>query len=131
MLKHSSTKHLPAPSIHPEILTAPTADDAVEDASYHLIAQLKLATGPSEESAVIDFVVALSPGSLGYIRRPRAIRTRKEFRFLICGSPSTPNLTSASSIEMRTILSSLSKKINGLARACSTHCRDHSCIPGQ
>ncbi|PBK95740.1 hypothetical protein ARMGADRAFT_1052919 [Armillaria gallica] len=75
---------LPAPSIHPGILTAPTTDDAVEDASYHIIAQLELAMVPSEESAVIDFTVALFR-SLGYIRRPRAIRTRKELRFLICG----------------------------------------------
>ncbi len=75
---------LPTPSIHPEILTAPTAGDAVEDASYHLIAQFELAMAPSEESAVIDFTVALFR-SFGYTRRPRAIRTRKELRFLICG----------------------------------------------
>ncbi|PBK67270.1 hypothetical protein ARMSODRAFT_889451 [Armillaria solidipes] len=77
---------LPAPSIHQDILTAPTADDAADDASYNLLAQLDLAMMPSEseESAVDDFAVALFH-SLGYIHRPRAIRTRKELRFFICG----------------------------------------------
>jgi len=37
-----------------------------------------------EESAVGDFAVALFE-SLGYLNRPRAIRTRKELRFFICG----------------------------------------------
>ncbi|PCH33417.1 hypothetical protein WOLCODRAFT_111788 [Wolfiporia cocos MD-104 SS10] len=77
---------LPAPSIHQEILTAATADDAIDDASYNLLAQLDLAMMPSgpEESAVNDFVVALFH-SLGYVHRPRAIRTRKQLRFFICG----------------------------------------------
>ncbi|KAK0464768.1 uncharacterized protein EV420DRAFT_1062917 [Desarmillaria tabescens] len=77
---------LPAPSVHQEILTAPIADDAVDDSSYNLLAQLELAMVPSEpeDSAVVDFTVAFFH-CLGYIHRPRAIRTRKELRFLICG----------------------------------------------
>lgn len=77
---------LPPPSVHLEILTAPTADDAVDEASYNLLTQLDLAMMPTEpeESAVDDFAVALFH-SLGYIHRPRAIRTRKELRFFTCG----------------------------------------------
>ncbi|KAK2459785.1 hypothetical protein APHAL10511_008217 [Amanita phalloides] len=77
---------LPAPSVHPDILNASTANDAANDASYNLLAQLDLAMMPSEpqESAVDDFAVALFH-SLGYIRRPRAIRTRMELRFFTCG----------------------------------------------
>ncbi|KAK0185679.1 hypothetical protein F5146DRAFT_937499, partial [Armillaria mellea] len=55
----------------------------VEDTSHHVISQLKLAMVPLEESAVIDFSVALFR-SLGYIRRSRAIRTRKMVWLLIC-----------------------------------------------
>jgi len=77
---------LPAPSVDLEILTTPTADDAVHSTSYRLLVQLDLAMMPtgSEESSVDDFVVALFQ-SLGYTHRPRAIRTRKELRFFTCG----------------------------------------------
>lgn len=77
---------LPAPSVDEEILTAPTADDAVSQATYRLLSQLDLAMMPSEpeESAVDDFATALFE-SLGYLNRPRAIRTRKGLRFFICG----------------------------------------------
>ena len=77
---------LPNPLVHPEIFTAAIADDATDEASYNLLTQLDLAMLPAEpeESAVDDFAVALFH-ALGYIRRPRAIRTRKELRFFTCG----------------------------------------------
>ena len=74
---------LPPPAVDQEVLTALTADDAVNDTTYDLLTQLDLAMGPSE-SAVDDFVVALFH-SLGYLRRPRAIRTHKELQFIVCG----------------------------------------------
>jgi hypothetical protein len=77
---------LPPPTVSQEVLTALTADDAVDDTVYNLLTQLDLAMMPSEpeESAVDDFAVALFH-SLGYLHRPRAVRTRKELRFNICG----------------------------------------------
>ena len=74
---------LPPPAVDQEVLTALTADDAVNDATYDLLTQLDIAMQPSE-SAVDDFVVALFH-SLGYLRRPRAIRTHKELQFIVCG----------------------------------------------
>lgn len=79
-------KPLPPPSVHHEILTAPTADEA----SYKLLSYLNLAMTP-EELAVSDFVVALFY-SLGYIHRPRVIRARKELGFLTCGEVKSANL---------------------------------------
>ncbi|CAA7262426.1 unnamed protein product [Cyclocybe aegerita] len=85
---------LPAPSVGPEFLTALTADDALTDSAYTLLAQLDLAMMPtpplsepeeySDDSAIVDFAVALFH-SLGYIHRPRAIRTRKALRLLVSG----------------------------------------------
>ncbi|KAK2465134.1 hypothetical protein APHAL10511_002826 [Amanita phalloides] len=73
---------LPAPSVHPDILNAPTPDDAAGDESYRLLEAAMMPTR-SEES-VNDFSVALLI-LLGYIGRPRIIRTRKELRFFTCG----------------------------------------------
>ncbi|KAJ3511791.1 hypothetical protein NLJ89_g3891 [Agrocybe chaxingu] len=81
---------LPAPSVDSDVLAALTADDAVSDDAYNLLSQLDLAMTPSssepaeEDSAVVNFAVALFR-SLGYIHRPRAIRTRKSLRVLVCG----------------------------------------------
>lgn len=76
---------LPVLSVHEEVLTAATADEAVDNATYRLLAQLDLAMMPTdpEETAVVDFAVALFE-SLGYLDRPRAVRTRKELRFTTC-----------------------------------------------
>jgi Uma2 family endonuclease len=77
---------LPPPAVHQEILTALTADDTQDEASYNLLTQLDLAMMPDkpEDSAVDDFAMALFH-SLEYMHRPRAIRTRKELRFFTCG----------------------------------------------
>ena len=76
----------PVPSVHEEVLTAATADGAVDNATYRLLAQLDLAMMPTdpEETAVVDFAVALFE-SLGYLDRPRAVRTHEELRFTTCG----------------------------------------------
>jgi hypothetical protein len=88
-------KPLPAPSIHQDILTASTAVDAEDDSSYNLLAQLDLAMIPfesedSEDSAVVDFTVALSH-SLGYLLHRRLIRTRRDLRLFICGESKYTN----------------------------------------
>jgi len=77
---------LPDPAVNQEVLTALSAHDAVNYTVYNLITHIDLAMMPSvrEESAVDDFAVALFH-CLGYIHRPRAIRTRKELRFFVCG----------------------------------------------
>ncbi|KAH9475528.1 hypothetical protein JR316_0012643 [Psilocybe cubensis] len=77
---------LPAPAVSQEVFTALTADDAANDIAYSLLTQLDLAMMPAEpeESAVVDFAVVLFH-SLGYLHRPRAVRTRKKLRLLICG----------------------------------------------
>jgi hypothetical protein len=76
---------LPAPSVSEDILSALTADDAVDDASYGLLAQLDLAmiASPAEEGAVVDSAVELLR-SLGYVKRPRVIRTCMGLRFRVC-----------------------------------------------
>ena len=74
------------PSIYEDILTALTADEAYHQTTYRLLSQLDIAMTPSEsgELAICDFAVALFQ-FLGYLDRPRAICSRKELPFLICG----------------------------------------------
>ncbi|KAF9487797.1 hypothetical protein BDN71DRAFT_578874 [Pleurotus eryngii] len=77
---------LSPPAVSQDILTTPDPDDALDDHVYNFLAQMDLAMLPSEpeESSVIDFVVALFH-ALGYIHRPRVVRTRKQLQFLACG----------------------------------------------
>ncbi|KAE9398240.1 hypothetical protein BT96DRAFT_1020243 [Gymnopus androsaceus JB14] len=89
---------LPAPSLHPEILTAQTANDTVDEASWTVLCQLELAmtSWTSAEADIIGgdtalFTVVLLR-SLGYIHRPRVFRTRKELRFVTCGENKDANL---------------------------------------
>ncbi|KAF9483606.1 hypothetical protein BDN70DRAFT_293031 [Pholiota conissans] len=76
---------LPTPSIQQDILTASDAKATVNDESYNLLAQIESATNssPSEPSnAVVDFSVSLFH-SMGYITRPRVIKTWSERQFYI------------------------------------------------
>lgn len=77
---------LPQPHVDPELLTVESADNMTVDKNAELINLLDIAmipTGP-EESAVNDFAVELSK-MLGYVRRNRVARTRKDVPLLICG----------------------------------------------
>ena len=77
---------LPQPSIIPEVLTATDPDDTTDDSAYELLRYMDLAMSlpPAEESAVDDFAVVLLR-ALGYTRRGRVSRTRKDIPLLICG----------------------------------------------
>lgn len=77
---------LPPPEIDAEILTTQDAEDMVSDHNAELINLLDLAMkpAPAEESAVDDFAVELFK-ALGYVKRHRIARTRKDIPFLICG----------------------------------------------
>ncbi|KAJ7743911.1 hypothetical protein DFH07DRAFT_33529 [Mycena maculata] len=77
-----------SPIIDNEILAVENADDTVSDANFNLLSLLDLAMDAStpQESAVHDFAVSLFH-ALGYIHRPRVVRTRHELRFLSCGEP--------------------------------------------
>ena len=81
-----NTPVLPQPAVSEEVLMTESADDTVTEENYRLLTQMELAMVPdeAEESAVDDFAVALFH-ALGYTHRPRAVRTRKEIRLLICG----------------------------------------------
>jgi hypothetical protein len=77
---------LPQPCVDPEILNIESADNMIVDKNAELINLLDIAmvpTGP-EESAVDDFAVELFK-TLGYVRRNRVARTRKDIPLLICG----------------------------------------------
>ena len=77
---------LPQPQVDPEILNVESADNMTVDKNAELINLLDIAmvpTGP-EESAVDDFAVELFK-TLGYVRRNRVARTRKDIPLLICG----------------------------------------------
>jgi hypothetical protein len=80
------TPNLPLPAIHEGVLTAPDPNDAVEDDVYQLLKHMDLAMSrsPAEESAVDDFAVVLLR-ALGYTRRGRVLRTRKDIPLIICG----------------------------------------------
>jgi hypothetical protein len=77
---------LPQPQVDPEILNIESAENMIVDKNAELINLLDIAmvpTGP-EESAVDDFAVELFK-TLGYVRRNRVARTRKDIPLLICG----------------------------------------------
>ena len=77
--------HLPQPTVDPEVWTTQDAKDMVSDRNAELVCLLELATHivPDEESAVTDFAIALFK-LLGYVRRDRIARTRKDISYLIC-----------------------------------------------
>ncbi|KAK0464736.1 uncharacterized protein EV420DRAFT_1476132 [Desarmillaria tabescens] len=66
---------LPAPSVHQEILTAPTADQCVLQPPR---------TTRTRNSTLRPGGFGTLSHSFRYIHRPRAIRTRKKLRFFIC-----------------------------------------------
>jgi hypothetical protein len=78
--------HMPLPPVDQEVLTTQDADDMVSDRNAELINLLDLSVKPkpAEESAVNDFVVALFT-LLGYVKRHRLARTRKNIPLFICG----------------------------------------------
>jgi hypothetical protein len=78
--------YLPQPTINPDFLTASDPDDAADDNVHELLWHMDLAMSPAlaEESAVDDFAVLLFR-ALGYTRRGRAFRTRKDIPLVICG----------------------------------------------
>ena len=76
---------LPQPTIDQELLQIQDANHMVNDKNAELISLLDLAMIPGpEESAVDDFAVELFK-ALGYVRRTRVARTRKDIPLLICG----------------------------------------------
>ena len=80
---------LPQPTIDQELLQIQDADHMANEKNTELITLLDLAMIPgseagSEESAVVDFAVELFK-TLGYVRRHRVARTRKDIPLLICG----------------------------------------------
>lgn len=78
-------QQLPEPSVDPELLSNVSADAMQQDHHAELINLLDLAMVPSYgESAVNDFTVELFR-ILGYVRRDRVARTRKDLHLLICG----------------------------------------------
>lgn len=78
--------HLPPPVVDEEFLTTEEAEDMAIDHNAELINLLDLAMkpAPAEESAVVDFAVDLFK-YLGYVKRHRVARTRKDIPFLVCG----------------------------------------------
>lgn len=77
---------LPQPQVDPEILNIKSANNMTVDKNAELINLLDIAmvpTGP-EEFAVDDFAVKLFK-TLGYVRRNRVARTRKDIPLLKCG----------------------------------------------
>ncbi|KAL5480512.1 hypothetical protein ACEPAI_1782 [Sanghuangporus weigelae] len=77
----------PDPVLAPaEVLKAARADQASSDDGYLSLRTLELAMAisPDEESAVVDFMVALFR-ACGYTGVGRVARTRKEIPLLICG----------------------------------------------
>lgn len=75
---------LPQPTIDQELLQIQDANLMVNEKNAELINLLDLAMLPgSEESAVVDFTVELFK-TLGYVRRHRVARTRKDIPLLIC-----------------------------------------------
>lgn len=87
---HSATfgiSNLPPPAVDHELLTTENARDMASDSNAQLVDLLDMATRPptgSEESAVVDFVVRLFE-YIGYARRHRIARTRKDIHYMICG----------------------------------------------
>ena len=76
---------LPPPQVDAELLNTTEANDMVQDRNAELINLLDLATTTSSgESAVDDFSVELFK-ALGYVRRNRVARTRKDLSLLVCG----------------------------------------------
>ncbi|KZT00684.1 uncharacterized protein LAESUDRAFT_687714 [Laetiporus sulphureus 93-53] len=80
------TDNLPLPAVDEEILTTQEAEDMVHDNNAELINLLDLAMKPrsAEDSAVVDFAVQLFR-QLGYAKRHRVARTRKDIPLFICG----------------------------------------------
>jgi len=77
--------NLPESHVDQELLANERAIDMADDKNAELINLLDLAMVPSsEESAVDDFAVELFK-TLGYARRHRVARTRKDIPLLICG----------------------------------------------
>jgi len=76
---------LPHPQIDPELLTSLDAAQAVNDWNAELLNLLDMAMSPrSGESAVDDFAAGLFR-ALGYAKRNRVARTRRDLSLLICG----------------------------------------------
>ncbi|THU95943.1 hypothetical protein K435DRAFT_665350 [Dendrothele bispora CBS 962.96] len=77
---------LPLPQVDPELINTSAARDMVQDCNAELIHLLDLAMNHrAGEPAVNDFMVELFK-RLGYVRRNRIARTRREnLALLICG----------------------------------------------
>lgn len=76
---------LPQPHVDQELLDTQEAANMAADKNAELINLLDLAmVSSSEDSAVDDFAVELFK-VLGYVRRHRVARTRKDIPLLICG----------------------------------------------
>jgi hypothetical protein len=77
---------LPQPVISPDVLTAEDPNDSADDNVYELLRTMDLAmsVAPAEESAVDDFAMLLFR-ALGYTRRGRVLRSRKDISFVVCG----------------------------------------------
>ncbi|PCH35992.1 hypothetical protein WOLCODRAFT_134036 [Wolfiporia cocos MD-104 SS10] len=77
-------RNMPPPTVDQEILTTQEAEDMLSDRNAELIHLLNLAMKPASigESAADDFAVELLK-QLGYVKRHRVARTRKDFSYLI------------------------------------------------
>ncbi|KAH9911665.1 uncharacterized protein B0H18DRAFT_1128270 [Fomitopsis serialis] len=77
---------MPPPNVDQEILTTQNAQDMYFDRNAELINLLDLAMSSmsAEDSAVDDFAVELLK-HLGYVKRHRIARTRKDIPFYVCG----------------------------------------------
>jgi hypothetical protein len=81
--------NLPHPTIHPDILTAPTTDDLDprtqrEAFEFLLTMHVAMTSALEEESAVNDFAVMLLR-ALDYTYVGKILRTRKTLPLVICG----------------------------------------------
>ncbi|KAF9479936.1 hypothetical protein BDN70DRAFT_806160, partial [Pholiota conissans] len=78
--------YLPRPDINPDVLATMTCRYAPDDDTYRFLRHLDLATHqvPAEKSAVDDFAVILLR-EMGYEPRRRALRTKKDLPFFVCG----------------------------------------------
>ncbi|KAJ7490569.1 hypothetical protein FB451DRAFT_1513271 [Mycena latifolia] len=79
---------LPAPTLHPDILTLHDPADATDPRVYQLLCTMYLAMFPAHteesESAVHDFAFLLFQ-DLGYAPIGRVFRTKKDINMVVCG----------------------------------------------
>ena len=76
---------LPQPQIHPELLTSLDAGQAIDDLNAELLNLLYMANAPRPGESAVNGFAAVLFRALGYAKRNRVARTRKDLTLLICG----------------------------------------------